>query len=163
MLNLNDNNMKNLKIYIIAIMIVISGGVLGQSYSFKVQDCGWFVVYNNRNPLMTFDKCFQNDSSIDYILTEPNGSLYEFDLDSMVFKTNGVVTSRIIEVFPESGFIVAIRFQFLATETEGYAALQRRSDGKVGHCVLYMDESKPYVDGVMAIGELKENVRRINK
>ena len=112
MLNLNDNNMKNLKIYFIAIMIVISGGVFGQSYSFKVQDCGWFVVYNNRNPLMTFDKCFQNDSSIDYLLTEPNGSLYEFDLDSMVFKTNGVVTSRIIEVFPESGFIVAIRFQY---------------------------------------------------
>jgi hypothetical protein len=163
MLNLNDNNMKNLRIYFIAIMIVISGGVFGQSYSFKVQDCGWFVVYNNRNPLMTFDKCFQNDNSIDYMLTEPNGSLYEIDLDSMVFKTNGVITSRIMEVFPESGFIVAIRFQFLATETEGYAALQRRSDGKVGHCVLYMDESKPYVDGVMAIGELKENVRRINK
>jgi hypothetical protein len=163
MFNLNDNNMKNLKIYIIAIMIVISGGVFGQSYSFKVQDCGWFVVYNNRSPLLTFDKCFQNDNSIDYMLTEPNGSLYEIDLDSMVFKTNGVITSRIMEVFPESGFIVAIRFQFLATETEGYAALQRRSDGKVGHCVLYMDESKPYVDGVMAIGELKENVRRINK
>jgi hypothetical protein len=163
MLNLNDNNMKNLKIYFIAIMIVISGGVFGQSYSFKVQDCGWFVVYNNRNPLMTFDKCFQNDNSIDYMLTEPNGSLYEIDLDSMVFKTNGVITSRIMEVFPESGFIVAIRFQYLASATEGFVALQRRSDGKVAYCGLIMDESKQYIDGVMAIGELKENVRRINK
>jgi hypothetical protein len=162
MLNLNDNNMKNLKIYIIAIMIVISGGVLGQSYSFKVQDCGWFVVYNNRNPLMTFDKCFQNDGSIDYILTEPNGSLYEFDLDSMVFKTNGVVTSRIIEVFPESGFIVAIRFQYLASATEGFVALQRRSDGKVAYCGLIMDESKPYIDGVFSIGDFKETIRNFN-
>ena len=162
MLNLNDNNMKNLKIYIIAIMIVISGGVLGQSYSFKVQDCGWFVVYNNRNPLMTFDKCFQNDGSIDYILTEPNGSLYEFDLDSMVFKTNGVVTSRIIEVFPESGFIVAIRFQYLASATEGFVALQRRSDGKVAYCGLIMDESKPYIDGVFSIGDFKATIRNFN-
>ena len=163
MFNLNDNNMKNLKIYFIAIMIVISGGVFGQSYSFKVENCGPYIVYNNHNLMMTFDKCFQNDSTIDCILAIPNKSIYEIDLDSMVFKTDGVITSRIMEVFPESGFIVAIRFQFLATETEGYAALQRRSDGKVGHCVLYMDESKPYVDGVMAIGELKENVRRINK
>jgi len=163
MFNLNDNNMKNLKIYIIAIMIVISGGVFGQSYSFKVQDCGWFVVYNNRNPLMTFDKCFQNDNSIDYMLTEPNGSLYEIDLDSMVFKTNGVITSRIMEVFPGSGFIVAIRFQYLASVTEGFVALQRRSDGKVAYCGLIMDESKPYIDGLLAIGDFEENVRSINK
>lgn len=155
--------MKNLKIYIIAIMIVISGGVMGQSYSFKVENRGPFIVYNNRNPMMIFDKCFQNDSSIDCILAMPNRSIYEIDLDSMVFKTNGVITSRIMEVFPQSGHTLTIRFQFLATETEGYAALQRRSDGKVGHCVLYMDESKPYVDGVMAIGELEENVRRKNK
>ena len=163
MFNLNDNNMKNLKIYIIAIMIVISGGVFGQSYSFKVQDCGWFVVYNNRNPLLTFDKCFQNDNSIDYMLTEPNGSLYEIDLDSMVFKTNGVITSRIMEVFPESGFIVAIRFQYLASATEGFVALQKRSDGKVAYCGLIMDESKPYIDGVLSIGDFKETVRSINK
>ena len=163
MLNLNDNNMKNLKIYIIAIMIVISGGVFGQSYSFKVQDCGWFVVYNNRNPLLTFDKCFQNDNSIDYMLTEPNGSLYEIDLDSMVFKTNGVITSRIMEVFPESGFIVAIRFQYLASATEGFVALQKRSDGKVAYCGLIMDESKPYIDGLLGIGDFEENVRSINK
>ena len=162
MLNLNDNNMKNLKIYFIAIMIVISGGVFGQSYSFKVQDCGWFVVYNNRNPLMTFDKCFQNDNSIDYMLTEPNGSLYEIDLDSMVFKTNGVITSRIMEVFPESGFIVAIRFQYLASVTEGFVALQRRSDGKVAYCGLIMDESKPYIDGVLSIGDFKETIRSFN-
>jgi hypothetical protein len=162
MLNLNDNNMKNLKIYFIAIMIVISGGVFGQSYSFKVQDCGWFVVYNNRNPLMTFDKCFQNDNSIDYMLTEPNGSLYEIDLDSMVFKTNGVITSRIMEVFPESGFIVAIRFQYLASVTEGFVALQRRSDGKVAYCGLIMDESKPYIDGVLSIGDFKETIRNFN-
>jgi len=162
MLNLNDNNMKNLKIYFIAIMIVISGGVFGQSYSFKVQDCGWFVVYNNRNPLMTFDKCFQNDNSIDYMLTEPNGSLYEIDLDSMVFKTNGVITSRIMEVFPESGFIVAIRFQYLASATEGFVALQRRSDGKVAYCGLIMDESKPYIDGVLSIGDFKETIRNFN-
>ena len=162
MFNLNDNNMKNLKIYIIAIMIVISGGVFGQSYSFKVQDCGWFVVYNNRNPLMTFDKCFQNDNSIDYMLTEPNGSLYEIDLDSMVFKTNGVITSRIMEVFPESGFIVAIRFQYLASATEGFVALQRRSDGKVAYCGLIMDESKPYIDGVLSIGDFKETIRNFN-
>ena len=162
MFNLNDNNMKNLKIYIIAIMIVISGGVFGQSYSFKVQDCGWFVVYNNRNPLMTFDKCFQNDNSIDYMLTEPNGSLYEIDLDSMVFKTNGVITSRIMEVFPESGFIVAIRFQYLASATEGFVALQRRSDGKVAYCGLIMDESKPYIDGVFSIGDFKETIRNFN-
>jgi len=163
MLNLNDNNMKNLKIYFIAIMIVISGGVFGQSYSFKVQDCGWFVVYNNRSPLLTFDKCFQNDNSIDYMLTEPNGSLYEIDLDSMVFKTNGVITSRIMEVFPGSGFIVAIRFQYLASVTEGFVALQRRSDGKVAYCGLIMDESKPYIDGLLAIGDFEENVRSINK
>jgi hypothetical protein len=163
MFNLNDNNMKNLKIYIIAIMIVISGGVFGQSYSFKVQDCGWFVVYNNRSPLLTFDKCFQNDNSIDYMLTEPNGSLYEIDLDSMVFKTNGVITSRIMEVFPGSGFIVAIRFQYLASVTEGFVALQRRSDGKVAYCGLIMDESKPYIDGLLAIGDFEENVRSINK
>lgn len=163
MFNLNDNNMKNLKIYIIAIMIVISGGVFGQSYSFKVQDCGWFVVYNNRNPLLTFDKCFQNDNSIDYMLTEPNGSLYEIDLDSMVFKTNGVITSRIMEVFPESGFIVAIRFQYLASATEGFVALQKRSDGKVAYCGLIMDESKPYIDGLLGIGDFEENVRSINK
>ena len=162
MLKLNDNNMKNLKIYFIAIMIVISGGVFGQSYSFKVQDCGWFVVYNNRNPLMTFDKCFQNDNSIDYMLTEPNGSLYEIDLDSMVFKTNGVITSRIMEVFPESGFIVAIRFQYLASATEGFVALQRRSDGKVAYCGLIMDESKPYIDGVFSIGDFKETIRNFN-
>ncbi len=162
MFNLNDNNMKNLKIYIIAIMIVISGGVFGQSYSFKVQDCGWFVVYNNRNPLMTFDKCFQNDNSIDYMLTEPNGSLYEIDLDSMVFKTNGVITSRIMEVFPGSGFIVAIRFQYLASVTEGFVALQRRSDGKVAYCGLIMDESKPYIDGVLSIGDFKETIRNFN-
>ena len=162
MFNLNDNNMKNLKIYFIAIMIVISGGVFGQSYSFKVQDCGWFVVYNNRNPLMTFDKCFQNDNSIDYMLTEPNGSLYEIDLDSMVFKTNGVITSRIMEVFPESGFIVAIRFQYLASVTEGFVALQRRSDGKVAYCGLIMDESKPYIDGVLSIGDFKETIRNFN-
>ena len=162
MLNLNDNNMKNLKIYFIAIMIVISGGVFGQSYSFKVQDCGWFVVYNNRNPLMTFDKCFQNDNSIDYMLTEPNGSLYEIDLDSMVFKTNGVITSRIMEVFPESGFIVAIRFQYLASATEGFVALQRRSDGKFAYCGLIMDESKPYIDGVLSIGDFKETIRNFN-
>ena len=162
MFNLNDNNMKNLKIYIIAIMIVISGGVFGQSYSFKVQDCGWFVVYNNRNPLLTFDKCFQNDNSIDYMLTEPNGSLYEIDLDSMVFKTNGVITSRIMEVFPESGFIVAIRFQYLASATEGFVALQRRSDGKVAYCGLIMDESKPYIDGVLSIGDFKETIRNFN-
>ena len=162
MLNLNDNNMKNLKIYIIAIMIVISGGVFGQSYSFKVQDCGWFVVYNNRNPLMTFDKCFQNDSSIDCILTQPNGSLYEIDLDSMVFKTNGVITSRIMEVFPESGLIVAIRFQYLASATEGFVALQRRSDGKFAYCGLIMDESKPYIDGVLSIGDFKETIRSFN-
>lgn len=155
--------MKNLKIYIIAIMIVISGGVFGQSYSFKVQDCGWFVVYNNRSPLLTFDKCFQNDNSIDYMLTEPNGSLYEIDLDSMVFKTNGVITSRIMEVFPGSGFIVAIRFQYLASVTEGFVALQRRSDGKVAYCGLIMDESKPYIDGLLAIGDFEENVRSINK
>jgi hypothetical protein len=162
MFNLNDNNMKNLKIYIFAIMIVISGGVFGQSYSFKVQDCGWFVVYNNRNPLMTFDKCFQNDNSIDYMLTEPNGSLYEIDLDSMVFKTNGVITSRIMEVFPGSGFIVAIRFQYLASVTEGFVALQRRSDGKVAYCGLIMDESKPYIDGVLSIGDFKETIRNFN-
>lgn len=162
MFNLNDNNMKNLKIYIIAIMIVFSGGVFGQSYSFKVQDCGWFVVYNNRNPLMTFDKCFQNDNSIDYMLTEPNGSLYEIDLDSMVFKTNGVITSRIMEVFPGSGFIVAIRFQYLASVTEGFVALQRRSDGKVAYCGLIMDESKPYIDGVLSIGDFKETIRNLN-
>ena len=155
--------MKNLKIYIIAIMIVISGGVFGQSYSFKVQDCGWFVVYNNRSPLLTFDKCFQNDNSIDYMLTEPNGSLYEIDLDSMVFKTNGVITSRIMEVFPGSGFIVAIRFQYLASVTEGFVAVQRRSDGKVAYCGLIMDESKPYIDGLLAIGDFEENVRSINK
>ena len=162
MFNINDNNMKNLKIYIIALMILINGGVFGQSYSFKVQDCGWFVVYNNRNPMMTFDNCFQNDSSIDCILTEPNVSLYEIDLDSMVIKTNGVVTSRIMEVFPESGFIVAIRFQYLASATEGYVALQKRSDGKVAYCGLIMDESKPYIDGVLSIGDFKETVRNIN-
>ena len=162
MLNLNDNNMKNLKIYFIAIMIVISGGVFGQSYSFKVQDCGWFVVYNNRNPRMTLDKCFQNDSSIDCILAEPNSSIYEIDLDSMVFKTNGVITSRIMEVFPESGFIVAIRFQYLASATEGFVALQRRSDGKVAYCGLIMDESTPYIDGVFSIGDFKETIRNFN-
>jgi hypothetical protein len=163
MFNLNDNNMKNLKIYIIAIMIVISGGVFGQSYSFKVENRGPFIVYNNRNPMMTLDKCFQNDSSIDCILAYPNSTIYEIDLDSMVFKTDGVITSRIVEVFPQSGHILSLRFQFLATEAEGYVALQRRSDGKVAYCGLYMDESKPYIDGVMAIGELKENVRGVNK
>jgi hypothetical protein len=163
MFNLNENNMKNLKIYIIAIMIVISGGVFGQSYSFQVQDCGWFIVYNNRNPMMTFDKCFQNDSSIDCILTEPNRSIYEIDLDSMVFKTNGVITSRIIEVYPENGYILSIRFQYLASATEGYVALQKRSDGKVAYCGLIMDESKPYMDGLLAIGDFEENVRSINK
>lgn len=163
MFNLNDNNMKNLKIYIIAIMIVISGGVFGQSYSFKVENCGPFIVYNNRNPMMTFDKCFQNDSSIDCILAHTNRPIYEIDLDSMVFKTDGVITSRIMEVFSQSGHILSLRFQFLTTETEGYVALRRRSDGKVGYCALYMNESKPYIDGVMGIGELKENVRSINK
>ncbi len=163
MFNLNDNNMKNLKIYIIAMMIVISGGAFGQSYSFKVQDCGWFVVYNNRNPRMTLDKCFQNDSSIDCILAEPNRSIYEIDLDSMVFKTNGVITSHIIEVYPENGYILSIRFQYLASATEGYVALQKRSDGKVAYCGLIMDESKPYIDGLLAIGDFEENVRSINK
>ena len=162
MFNLNDNNMKNLKIYIIAMMIVISGGAFGQSYSFKVENCGPFVVYNNRNPMMTFDKCFQNDSSIDCILAEPNRSIYEIDLDSMVFKTNGVITSRIMEVFPESGFIVAIRFQYLASATEGFVALQRRSDGKFAYCGLIMDESKPYIDGVLSIGDFKETIRNFN-
>ena len=163
MFNLNDNNMKNLKIYIIAIMILISGGVFGQSYSFKVENRGPFIVYNNRNPMMTLDKCFQNDSSIDCILAYPNSTIYEIDLDSLVFKTDGVITSRIMEVFPQSGHILSLRFQFLASATEGYVALQRRSDGKVAYCGLYMDESKPYIDGVMAIGELKENVKSINK
>ena len=162
MLNLNDNNMKNLKIYIIAIMIVISGGVFGQSYSFKVENGGYFVMYNNRNPMMTFDKCFHNDSSIDYIIAEPNRPIYEIDLDSMVFKTNGVITSRIMEVFPESGFIVAIRFQYLASATEGFVALQRRSDGKFAYCGLIMDESKPYIDGVLSIGDFKETIRNFN-
>ncbi len=163
MFNLNDNNMKNLKIYIIAIMIVISGGVFGQFYSFKVENRGPFIVYNNRNPMMTLDNCFQNDSSIDCILAYPNSTIYEIDLDSLVFKTDGVITSRIMEVFPQSGHILSLRFQFLATKAEGYVALQRRSDGKVAYCGLYMDESKPYIDGVMAIGELKENVKSINK
>jgi hypothetical protein len=163
MFNLNDNNMKNLKIYIITIMIVISGGVFGQSFSFKVENHGPFIVYNNRNPMMTLDKCFQNDSSIDCILAYPNSTIYEIDLDSLVFKTDGVITSRIMEVFPQSGHILSLRFQFLASATEGYVALQRRSDGKVAYCGLYMDESKPYIDGVMAIGELKENVKSINK
>ena len=162
MFNLNDNNMKNLKIYIIAIMIVISGGVFGQSYSFKVENGGYFVMYNNRNPMMTFDKCFHNDSSIDYIIAEPNRPIYEIDLDSMVFKTNGVITSRIMEVFPESGFIVAIRFQYLASATEGFVALQRRSDGKFAYCGLIMDESKPYIDGVLSIGDFKETIRNFN-
>ncbi len=163
MFNLNDNNMKNLKIYIIAIMIVISGGVFGQSYSFKVENGGYFVMYNNRNPMMTLDKCFQNDSSIDCILAYPNSTIYEIDLDSLVFKTDGVITSRIMEVFPQSGFIVAIRFQYLASATEGYVALQKRSDGKVAYCGLIMDESKPYIDGLLAIGDFEENVRSINK
>jgi hypothetical protein len=81
----------------------------------------------------------------------------------MVFKTNGVITSRIMEVFPGSGFIVAIRFQYLASVTEGFVALQRRSDGKVAYCGLIMDESKPYIDGLLAIGDFEENVRSINK
>ena len=163
MFNLNDNNMKNLKIYIIAIMIVISGGVFGQSYSFKVENGGYFVMYNNRNPMMTFDKCFHNDSSIDCIIAEPNRPIYEIDLDSMVFKTNGVITSHIIEVYPENGYILSIRFQYLASATEGYVALQKRSDGKVAYCGLIMDESKPYIDGLLAIGDFEENVRSINK
>lgn len=163
MFNLNDNNMKNLKIYIIAIMIVISGGVFGQSYSFKVENGGYFVMYNNRNPMMTFDKCFHNDSSIDCIIAEPNRPIYEIDLDSMVFKTNGVITSRILEVYPESGHLLAIRYQYLETGAQGYVALQKRSDSKVAYCALFMNESKPYLDGALAIGELKENVRSINK
>lgn len=162
MLNLNDNNMKNLKIYFIAIMIVISGGVFGQSYSFKVENCGPYIVYNNHNLMMTFDKCFQNDSTIDCILAIPNKSIYEIDLDSMVFKTDGVITSRIMEVFPESGFIVAIRFQYLASATEGFVALQRRSDGKVAYCGLIMDESTPYIDGVFSIGDFKATIRNFN-
>ena len=93
MFNLNDNNMKNLKIYIIAIMIVI----------------------------------------------------------------------HIIEVYPENGYILSIRFQYLASATEGYVALQKRSDGKVAYCGLIMDESKPYIDGLLAIGDFEENVRSINK
>ena len=163
MFNLNDNNMKNLKIYIITIMIVISGGVFGQSYSFKVENGGYFVMYNNRNPMMTFDKCFHNDSSIDCIIAEPNRPIYEIDLDSMVFKTNGVITSHIIEVYPENGYILSIRFQYLASATEGYVALQKRSDGKVAYCGLIMDESKPYIDGLLAVGDFEENVRSINK
>ena len=143
-------------------MIVISGGVFGQSYSFKVENCGPYIVYNNHNLMMTFDKCFQNDSTIDCILAIPNKSIYEIDLDSMVFKTNGVITSRIMEVFPESGFIVAIRFQYLASATEGFVALQRRSDGKVAYCGLIMDESKPYIDGVFSIGDFKETIRNFN-
>ena len=154
--------MKNLKIYFIAIMIVISGGVFGQSYSFKVENCGPYIVYNNHNLMMTFDKCFQNDSTIDCILAIPNKSIYEIDLDSMVFKTNGVITSRIMEVFPESGFIVAIRFQYLASATEGFVALQRRSDGKVAYCGLIMDESTPYIDGVFSIGDFKATIRNFN-
>jgi hypothetical protein len=80
----------------------------------------------------------------------------------MVFKTNGVITSRIMEVFPESGFIVAIRFQYLASATEGFVALQRRSDGKFAYCGLIMDESKPYIDGVLSIGDFKETIRSFN-
>ena len=154
--------MKNLKINITAIMFVISGGVFGQSFSFKVENGGYFIMYNNHNPLLTFEKCFQNDISIDCIVAEPNKSIYEIDLDSMVFKTDGVVTSRIIEVFPEMGFIVAIRFQYLAVATEGFVAIQRRSDGKVAYCGFIMDESKPYIDGVLTIGDFKETIRKFN-
>lgn len=154
--------MKNLKIYITAIMIVLSGGVFGQSYFFEVENGGYFVMYNNYNPMMTFEKCFQNDSSIDCMEARLNKSIYEICLDSMVFKTDGVITSRILEVIPESGFIMAIRFQYLVSATEGFVALQRRSDGKVAYCAV-MDESKPYIDGLLAIGELKEKMRSVNK
>jgi hypothetical protein len=51
----------------------------------------------------------------------------------------------------------------LASATEGYVALQKRSDGKVAYCGLIMDESKPYMDGLLAIGDFEENVRSINK
>ncbi len=154
MLNLNGNNMKNIKIYLIAIMIVICGSVYGQSYSFKVQDCGWFVMYNYRNPMMTLDKYFQNDSSIDCLLVEPNRRVYEIDLDSMVFKTDGVITSRILEVYPDSNYFLVIRFQYLTTEVEGYGAIQNRSDGKANYCAINMYESMPYIDGAIATGEL---------
>jgi hypothetical protein len=81
----------------------------------------------------------------------------------MVFKTNGVITSHIIEVYPENGYILSIRFQYLASATEGYVSLQKRSDGKVAYCGLVMDESKPYIDGLLALGDFEENVRSINK
>lgn len=155
--------MKNLKINITAIMFVLSGGVFGQSFSFKVEKGGYFVMYNNHNPLLTFDKCFHTDSSIDCIVAEPNRLFYEIDLDSMVFKTEGVITSRILEVIPESGYMLAIRFLYLATASEGYVAFQKRTDGKVAYCGIIMDDSKPYIDGLFAIGDFNENVSGINK
>ncbi len=154
--------MKNIKMYLMVIWVVIVGDLNGQLYSYKINNCGWFVMYNSQNEIMTFDNCFNDLNTVDCILTQPINSNYEFDYDSMVVKTNGVVTSKIIEIYQKKDYLVWFRFQFIGSEIPGVLALKRNADGRVVYCGYLIDDSKPYIEGSISNGDFKVIQRENN-
>ena len=155
--------MKNSRVNLLAVMMLISGFVSAQTYTFKVENCGYYFVFTDRNPMQMIDRCFQNDSLIDCVLVEPNKPTYEINLESMVFLTDGVITSRILEVYRDSINVIAIKYQFEGSGKPGYVALRENSNGKAVYCGLYIDDSNLYTEGAMAIGELKVYEQKLEK
>jgi hypothetical protein len=113
--------------------------------------------------MQMIDRCFQNDSLIDCVLVDSNKPTYEINLDSMVFLTDGVITSRILEVYRDSINVIAIKYQFVGSDKQGYVALRENSNGKAVYCGLYIYDSNLYSEGAMATGELKVNEQKLEK
>lgn len=155
--------MKNSRVNLLTVLMLISGFVSAQTYTFKVENCGYYFVFTDRNPMQMIDRCFQNDSLIDCVLVEPSKPTYEINLDSMVFLTDGVITSRILEVYQDSINVIAIKYQFVGSDKQGYVALRENSHGKAVYCGLYIYDSNLYSEGAMATGELKVNEQKLEK
>ena len=152
--------MRNLKMYLVIIGAAIVGNVNSQVFTFKMYKCGWFVMYNSQNEIMTMNNCFNDVNTVDCILNQPV-TTYEFDYDSMVVRTDGVVTSQIVEVYPNEEFLVWFRFHLIGSESQGVLALKKNTEGVVEYCSFLIDDSKPFVDGFIGYGEFQHKDKSV--
>lgn len=127
---------------------------LAQVYNFRIPLTNMSVISNGNKFEDILSKSYSHDPSIERLRYYYDSRLFQINLDSMVFKTDGEISSRITEIIQKDSECLLIRFQYVKSIGSGIVALKKVDVNRIEYCAFLIDTDMDFIE--IFHGEVKE-------